>query len=461
MTSHLPLVPAIQWYEGMLLSPQHFQQLEMRWQQILTRHIGHLSPYHWGILSLKFDPVTLPTGLLRVLELKALMPDGLPVEFIANPEGPHLEIDLTAHRDLLLSTHSQNAGTIHLCIPEYTLGSSPVIGEWPRFNSVEGGEIADDNVQDNIIRIPRLMPKLTLYFGEVPPPRYISFPIARVAFQDDTYSLHNYLPACFTVSQRSHLGEKVGQLMAKFREKAAYLSEKWQTLIGTPLLLEASTQLRPLVQCIPLMEPLILSDRAHPFMIHQTLCQIAGNLATLRLGQMPPLFQPYNHNDILGSINPVFEWCNTILDSLEKAYSLILFTHRDQAFSIMLQEEIYTKRLLIGIKSPPGMTEKELQDWMEDAIIVSESMLESVRIRRMTGASRTMITESELYDLMPGRGVLIFKLTTDTEFIRPGERLIVFNPADSKEKRPVEVVLYLKHSEVTGDVIEHLEEDLS
>ncbi len=459
MTSHLPLVPAIQWYEGMLLSPQHFQQLDMRWQQILSHHISHLSPYHWGILSLKFDPVTLPTGILRVLELKALMPDGLLVEFIAKPDGPQLELDLTSNKELLHHPKSPHSGTIHFCVPDYTLGSSPVVGDWPRYDSIEGAEIADDNVHDNVIQIPRLLPKLSLHIGEVPPSRFVSFPIAHISILEDTYVLSSFMPACFYVSQLSSLGEKVGQLMRKFREKAAYLSEKWQTLIGTPLLSESSAQLRPLVQCLPLMEPLILSGKAHPSQIHGALCQVAGLLSALRLGQIPPLFQPYNHNDILGSTNPLIEWCNTILDSLEKAYSLILFTQRDQAFSVMLQEEIFTKKLLIGIKAPSGMSENELEDWMKDAIIVSESLLESVRVRRITGAPRKMITESELYDLMPGRGVLIFKLKTDNAFLKAGERLVVFNPADTPAKRPSEILLYLKHSDISGDVIDHLEDE--
>jgi type VI secretion system protein ImpJ len=457
MTTHLPLIPAIQWYEGMLLSPQHFQQLELRWQQLLAQHILQLSPYHWGILSLRFDPVTLPTGVLRILELRALMPDGLPIDFMAKPDGLQLTIDLTPYKDVF--RHSRSSGTIYLCVPDYSLGSSPVVGEWPRFDSIEGEEVADYNVADNIVQIPRLIPKLSLQLSDVPPPRFVSFPIARVGLQEDTYALTPFMAPCFYITQLNPLGEKVGQLIRKFREKAAYLSEKWQTLIGTPLLGETSAQLRPLVQSLPILEPLILSNKAPPYQIYGALCQVAGLLSSLRLGQIPPLFQPYNHNDILGSTAPLIEWCNTILDSLERAYSVILFTHRDQAFSIMLQEEILTARLLIGIKGPAGMAETELEDWMKDAIIVSESILESVRVRRITGSPRSLITESELYDLMPGRGVLIFKVKTDNTFIKAGERLFVFNPADTEDKRPTEIILYLRHSEISGDVIDHLEDE--
>lgn len=455
MTKLLPLTPAIQWYEGMLLSPQHFQQQELRWQQTLTHHLTHLSSHHWGIITLTFDPVTLPTGLFRILELKAIMPDGLIVDYKAAPNEKQLEIDLTPYKTTLQNAHT----LIHLCVPDYVAGSSPVIGEWPRFDSVEGGDIQDDNVQDNVIQIPRLLPKLSLQSGNLPPARFQSFPLAKVGVQEESFVLKPFVPPCFQTPQSSLLGEKCGQLLRRIREKSSYLSERWQTLIGTPLLAESSAQLRPLVQSLPIMEPLILSGKAHPYEIYEQLTHVAGLLSTLRLGQIPPVFSSYNHDDILGCVNPLLEWCRTIVDSLEKAYSLILFVQREHIFSVMLQSEIFTKKILIGIKAPPTMSEGELEDWMKDTIIVSESMLESVQLRRITGAPRRVISHSELYDLMPGRGVLIFSVDTDTHFIKPGERLIVSNPADSEDKRPTEIVLYLKHSEISGDVIDHLEED--
>lgn len=455
MTKQLPLAAAIQWYEGMLLSPQHFQQQELRWNQTLTHHLTHLSNHHWGIIKLTFDPVTLPTGIYRILELKAIMPDGLIVDYKATPNSKQLEVDLTPHKTLLQSAHT----TIHLCVPEYISGASPVIGEWPRYDSIEGEDIPDDNAQDNVIQIPRLLPKLSLQIGNLPPARFLTFPLVKIGVQEESFILKSFIPPCFQTPQSSPLGEKCGQLARRIREKASFLSEKWQTLIGTPLLAESSAQLRPLVQSLPIMEPLILSGTAHPYEIYQQLSHVAGLLSTLRLGQIPPIFPPYNHNDILGSINPLFDWCQTIVDSLEKAYSLVLFVRREHLFSVMLQPEIFTKKILIGIKAPATMSEGELEDWMKDTMIVSESMIESAQLRRITGAPRHVVTHSELYDLMPGRGVLIFSVEADSHFIKQGERLIVSNPADSEDKRPTEIVLYLKHSEISGDVIDHLEED--
>lgn len=453
MSQDLPLVPAIQWYEGMLLSPQHFQQLELRSQQILSTHLNNLSPYHWGIIKLEFDTVTIPTGLLRIVQVQAIMPDGLVVDYLALPDTLQLQLDLTSFQEQL----AEQQHTVYLCIPEMIQGSSPVTGERPRYTPTEGDDVMDYNAADNVIHIPRLLPKLSLILSDAPPPRYVSIPIAKLEYIDEVYSLATYVPPCFKIPHLSPLGEKCAKLLRRFREKAAFLSEKWQTQIGTPLLGETAAQLKPLVESLPLLEPLIHSGKAHPHEIHHMLCVVAGKMSTLRLGQIPPVFPSYNHSDILHSCLPMIDWSSMIVDSLERSFSVVLLATHDNYFSVKLQPEIFTQHLMIGLKSNGNMTEAELIDWMTDAIIVSEPMLESVRVRRIVGAPRRVMASNEINDLMPGRDVVLFSVKTDNAFISPNERLYVFNPADTPDKRPSEAILYLRHAELGKDIVDYLE----
>jgi type VI secretion system protein ImpJ len=71
--------PAIQWHEGMLLAPQHFQWQSQRQEALLHYHSAAMNPFHWGVRHLRIDPVLLVDGTLRVLELEAVLPDGLVV----------------------------------------------------------------------------------------------------------------------------------------------------------------------------------------------------------------------------------------------------------------------------------------------------------------------------------------------------------------------------------------------
>lgn len=38
----------IQWHEGMMLAPQHFQQAASRTEELLHYHLMSANPFHWG-----------------------------------------------------------------------------------------------------------------------------------------------------------------------------------------------------------------------------------------------------------------------------------------------------------------------------------------------------------------------------------------------------------------------------
>nr|MDP9121335.1 type VI secretion system baseplate subunit TssK [Acidobacteriota bacterium] len=166
---------AIQWHEGMLLAPQHFQLLSLREEELLQYHALTISPFHWGVRRLEIDPVLLVEGTFRVTELEAVMPDGL---LVFRPDDPSaLEIDLTAFAEAMKGRPL----AVHLAVPARRQGLSPVRGELPRYESFEGPAIADETSGDGDLRIPRLRPRLCLLAAEVPPQKYVSFPLARVS----------------------------------------------------------------------------------------------------------------------------------------------------------------------------------------------------------------------------------------------------------------------------------------
>lgn len=439
MHNKTKFIPAIQWHEGMMLSPQHFQQMESRHHQEITYHINRVSPHHWGVEHLKFDSILLPSGIVRVVELEAVMPDGLLVSH--TPANPPLEVNVSSMKDDVIDDEIY----IYLCVPEQVEGVSPVVGDWPRYISAEGDNTVDDNLPDNVIRIPRLYPKMCLIAERHPPARYISFPIARISFKDESYVLDHYSPPCFRISQVNKLNDLCAAMTRRLREKASYLSEKWQNQVGTPLITETAGQLAPLVESLPKLEPLLHAGTTHPYQLFLAVCQAAGNLSTLRLGQLPPIFPAYNHNNIHASFAPLIEWINLVLTSIEKTFSLIIFDKNGRRFSSLIQPELMEKEMLMGIKAAPSMSEGDLEHWMRECIIASDSKVESMRIRRITGAKRTVLQGHELFELMPGRNVMIFRVAVDPESIVPGEPLNVINFADQDGTRPLDVFLYVKN----------------
>jgi len=66
----------ILWGEGLFLRPQHFQQQDAYHEWRLSQMSRLLHPYAWGVRHVKIDPDALQTGMLRILELQVVFPDG-------------------------------------------------------------------------------------------------------------------------------------------------------------------------------------------------------------------------------------------------------------------------------------------------------------------------------------------------------------------------------------------------
>jgi type VI secretion system protein ImpJ len=439
------ITPLIQWHEGMMLSPQHFQQNDLRTHQILRHQIETLSYYYWGIHHLKIDPIVFPDGLIRVLELEAVMPDGLIVQYHFEEKGsPPLEIDVSAYKQ-----ENNQPITVMLALPELLGSASVVEGDLPRYVSVEGQETKDTNTADNPVRIPRLLPKLFLSVGERTPARCVAFPLIKVIFSDEVFVSANYMAPCFFVEKDMPLWQQLATLTQKIREKATYLCEKYQNQTGTPMLQETAALLRSLISALPSFEVMVHGDPIHPYHLYIKLCEMVGHLSALRLSQVPPVLPVYQHNDMVSCFSMVIDLLNKYIKSIDVSYISIPFNQKERLFYLKMEESYLQEKLYIGARAPRGMTESQIEEWVNDAVIACDSSVELVRERRITGAEREMLSNEKLYDLMPSRGVVIFEIKPNTEFVQTGQNLNIFNPADTSERRPLDVILYIKKSEET------------
>ena len=129
-TSHLP--DPIQWYEGMLLTPQHFQQAWLRQDALLHYHAARLAPFFYGVRRVEIDGALLVVGMLRVLALEAVLPDGL---VVTHPRegGEDLQIDLQPYADQL----KRGPLTVFAVVPVYKPGAAA--GGFP--GKVRGGRV--------------------------------------------------------------------------------------------------------------------------------------------------------------------------------------------------------------------------------------------------------------------------------------------------------------------------------
>lgn len=281
----------IQWHEGMLLLPQHFQQFDIRAQQVLQYHLQSLNPLYWGVESLTFNQALLTSGTCRLLSFRGIMPDGTFIDDLPSSSS-YLEADLST-----LATNFQ-AGplTVYLCVPELKGDSTDILGQRPRFRSVSGRSVTDMNTGESPVVIPRLELKLELIVSATPPAKYISMPIARIQYDGKIYTFDTYQPPILSVTQDTLFWTICDTIASQVREKLGYVQQKLQSIEQNPNLLTAQQALSiiriQLLSSLLAFEALQQVGSVHPFLLYCGLCTIAGTVSGISRTSLPPSLQP-------------------------------------------------------------------------------------------------------------------------------------------------------------------------
>ncbi|MFH1350711.1 MAG: type VI secretion system baseplate subunit TssK [Pseudomonadota bacterium] len=443
MTSARDLPKAIQWHEGMLLAPQHFQQSFLRQEELLHFHFMAVAPYHWGVRNLKFDPNLLVNGTLRVVDLEAIMPDGL-VVFHPSPGTENLEVDLNPHMEEM----KQRPVTVYLAVPARKLGLPPMKGDLPRYDSVEGDPVVDENTGEGELAIPRLLPRVSLLVGETPPQKYVSFPLAKVIYANETITLTNYLPPTLSISTKSPIGELCLEIANLVRLKAVFLSEKMMSpsaVMKGPMVLETKYLIQSLVAGLPYFEAILNTNQSHPFLLYLSLCSLVGHVAALGSAMVPPVLDAYDHKELRLNFEQARRYISHMIEEgISVSHTAIPFDFENGLFSLTLDPAWMTQALTIGTRARPGLSEQEMTDWMEESLIGSSTKMESMKAKRILGAPRKRIDSEG--ELVPTRGACLFSIKVDPEFIEPNESLEIVNTSDpSGLKGPGEIVLYVRN----------------
>ncbi len=444
------LADALQWHEGMLLTPQHFQQLALRYEQLLHYHMLVSTPFFWGVRHVRIDPVLLLNGRFSVMELEAFMPDGLVVWHLSGEEA--LDLDLSPYLDELKTRDL----TVHLAVPARRQDMNAFQDEASRYYSIEGKPVTDDNTGEGSLRIPRLKPRLKLLVGDEIPQKYTAFPLARLCYKNEAVALTGYIPPTLQVLPGNPLHEMSVFIATRVREKAAFLSERlrlpsFTSRLDKPMLFETQNIIQGLVTALPLLEAKLYAKTEHPYQLYLALCGLAGSVAGYAGALLPPVFPGYKHDELAATFAPVLDFIHKILDNIHETYLAIAFQLKDNRFQLLPQASWLGKHFVVGVRGKAGSTEAEVIAWMEEALISSQDHSQQLREKRVLGASRQSIDSAEELGLIPSKGLLLFKIIVDPAFISPDEPLEILNTAltDSKH-RPAEIIFYAPNLPAPG-----------
>ena len=304
MTSLQAIPEAVLWEEGMLLSPQHFQQAARRQEEILHYHLHLAAPFQWGIVDVEWDQTLLARKLLRVRRLEAVMPDGLGVRHHTEET---LQVDLTEH----LAEARLRPVTIWLTVPAQRGADHPWEGSLGRTRPTEGAQTVDDNTGQSVL-VRRARPVLKLEAGPRPGNAYAALPVARLEVRDEALALTEYVPPLLTCRPGSEPYLLCADLAHRVRQRASDLAQRG---VASE---DVHRSVRVMAGALPPFEAVLRSGRPHPFALYHALCAFVGWLAGAIPGKVPPAFSGYDHEDLLASFGELDAEADTILGGMAK-----------------------------------------------------------------------------------------------------------------------------------------------
>lgn len=433
-------IDPIQWHEGMPLAPQHFQLNDHRYQSILSFYALHSGPYRWGVSRMGIDLPALTKGIFRLQHISCVMPDGTLVNYEENSQLPQLEVPLSevdaAYNDPFM---------IYLALPVYAPNEPSAAGNTPRYISTAGDVVVDENGSSGEpTRVPRLAPNLYLIVGQVPSSKFISFPIAEIIKEDGRYVQTSYIPPMLSLHRDLLLKRTLDELASALRAKIMYSLERFDASSDNPNQQHIRDILHTLIEGLLPFETLINAEGIPPFNLYMGLVELAARLSRLKVSvPEAPIFNTYQHTNIYGTFRVIIDYVQRIIDKMYDKVQTRTFQKQRGYFGLGLPAVWQSKTLMLGIKRHSTMSTSDAATWIENAIIGSQTYVQSIVDRRIVGTDRRMIEPDERTVISAPSDVMLIEVKVDPEFINLGEVLYVFNPSDTIATRPAEIFHYV------------------
>lgn len=449
ITERLP--ESLQWSEGMMLSPQHFQQNDIYWQQQLRHLMAQLQPYYWGVIDIAIDEALLREGKMRVDRLQCVMPDGLVIQHEAATQDEVLYIDI-ADRDEL---KEQKPVRIHVAVPVRAEGAASQSSAIQRYASVAGDLEVDENTGESRIQVCRLRPRMTLFAGDNVPAKYISMPLLEVRRDiGGMYELTEYHPPLLRSGAADFLGKHslhrgLVALTTQMREKARELAGTVEQQGAETGGMSQRFVLRHLASALPGLELLVQSQTAHPFDLYLALANVVGQMSGIAPEPVPMKLVPYQHNNAAAGFFPAIRYIADIIKRLHVAYETLAFERLSAAvFERTLPAAGRAEKLLVELRPRPGQTTESMVQWLRQARIGTTPLMPLLRQRRVPGAAVRQLQPQETLELniqVPGT---LFELVNqaiewegkDLPVIQFGKPLRI--EGDGQEGAPAAVIMY-------------------
>lgn len=448
------LPDAVQWSEGMLLSPQHLQQNDIYWHAHVRARLASLDPDSWGLHALEIDTRALADGVLMVRGLRAVLPDGLMLEYPMADERRALSLDL---KDALPVDGAPLR--VWIGVPRRGGDAARQDGFMQRYDSLAGEPAVDENTGGNPVPVPRLRPVLALLADPAMLSRFSACPLLEVYRDVDGHiRLGGYHPPALRLGALAFLGEdglarRLPELARKVSAKVRELAGQRDDLDDEALLSQENRQhlavARHLAAALPHYDVVAGSPESHPRAAYHALALLVGQAASLGGDPLPPPLSPYRHSECDAQFRLAVDYVERKLARVNTDMERLPFARLGESgFARHVPADASADDLVIELKPRAGQGPRELAAWLGNARIASDDLMNTLRLRRLPGARARPLTRAEAEALGVNPAAALFLVANqDIEMdgrnlavLRAGRSMVIQGAAD--DAMPAGVLWY-------------------
>lgn len=295
------------WTEGLLLSPQHFQQQDRHFDYLIKQQVMHHHAYYWGIIDYKIDTELLKMGKISLSSCRAIMNDGT---YISAPEH-------TAAPPIIDIQPGTSNITVYLGMPTRQVDEKKT---GINHTVIDIYDNASNNHQQAEIQIEILPIKLLtendLRTG------YLCVKIANIKeCRADTGIVldEDFIPSCININASEKLQKFHQEIIAMLQHRSKILAQQITQATQTVtvettdyLLLGAINANQPCIQHLAHL------PHCHPEKLYLHLIHLLGELTTYtQKDKYCATYPIYQHNDLQATFS-------SLMTALREALSVII-----------------------------------------------------------------------------------------------------------------------------------------
>lgn len=412
------------WSEGLLMSPQHLQQLDLYHEQLVGSRFDALDPLNWGVVNLELDRRALESGQVRLQTLTAVLPDGLIVDCGAG------DVELPPSRPVEgFFPHTQQVLEVYVGVPRERDGVANYAesaGSRARF-VMANRSVPDLTGEGQSLEIAFAQRNLQILFGSEPKDDFEAMKIAEVV-RDAAGGLavnDPYVPPILRVEASPFILAGMRRLLRLMSTRRRSLAEAARERGDGAVDYNAADVTRFLLlnainSYLPILNHIVDMPAVPPRTAYMWLITLAGQLATFSSDFDPIDLPKFNYNDLRSTFEPLFARITDLLQAMlkEQYVSLLLDGREDGMHLGQLTDDrlIGCAKYFIGVRS--GMNEQQSATTLPRlSKMASWSDINSILAAAAPGAP-VEVTYRPPPEIPIKAGVVYFAISTDNNYWR-------------------------------------------